>query len=52
MASLRKNKTLYIDREAASALELVKNRLLYPLTHLMGSEESAEVVKTGTYSRA
>ena len=47
MASLRKNKTVYIDREAASALELVKNGLLYPLTKLMGSDKSAKVLATG-----
>ena len=47
MASSRKNKTIYIDREAASALELVKDRLLYPLTRLMGSEKSAKVLATG-----
>jgi len=47
MASSRKNKTLLIDREAASALELVKERLLYPLTGLMGSQKSEKVLKTG-----
>jgi len=47
MASSRKNKTIYIDREAASALELVQDRLLYPLTNLMGSEKSANVLATG-----
>jgi sulfate adenylyltransferase len=47
MTSSRKNKTVYIDREAASALELVKEGLLYPVTSLMGKEESKEVLKTG-----
>jgi len=47
MTSQRKNKTIFIDKEAALALELVKERLLYPLTGLMGKEESKEVLKTG-----
>ncbi len=47
MTSLRKNKTLYIDKEAASALELVKDGLLNPVTKLMGEKESASVLKTG-----
>ncbi|MBU1659194.1 sulfate adenylyltransferase [bacterium] len=47
MTSSRKNKTLYIDKEAASALELVKNGLLYPVTGLMGKQESENVLKTG-----
>ena len=47
MTSSRKNKTLFIDREAASALELVKDGLLYPLTGLMGDEKSEKVIKTG-----
>ncbi len=47
MTSSRKNKTLFIDREAASALELVKDGLLNPVTSLMGKKESEEVLKTG-----
>ena len=47
MTSSRKNKTLYIDKEAASALELVKDGLLNPVTKLMGEKESASVLKTG-----
>lgn len=47
MTSSRKNKTLLIDREAASALELVKDGLLYPVTGLMGEKESKEVLRTG-----
>lgn len=47
MTSLRKNKTLFIDREAASVLELVKDGLLFPVTKLMGTKESDEVLKTG-----
>ncbi|MEN4053577.1 MULTISPECIES: sulfate adenylyltransferase [Sulfurimonas] len=47
MTSSRKNKTLYIDKEAASALELVDDGLLHPVTKLMNEAESAEVLKTG-----
>jgi sulfate adenylyltransferase len=47
MTSSRKNKTLYIDKEAASALELVADSLLLPVTGLMGEKESKEVLKTG-----
>ncbi|MDY0116277.1 MAG: hypothetical protein RBR59_01725 [Sulfurimonadaceae bacterium] len=47
MTSSRKNKTIYIDKEAASALELCKDGLLYPATHLMNQKESEEVLKTG-----
>jgi len=47
MTSSRKNKTLYIDKEAASALELVSEGLLYPVTKLMNEEESKQVLKTG-----
>jgi len=47
MTSSRKNKTLYIDQEAASVLELVSEGLLSPVTKLMGEVESAEVLRTG-----
>ena len=47
MTSLRKNKTLFIDKEAASALELVADKLLLPVTKLMCEEGSKEVLKTG-----
>ena len=47
MTSSRKNKTLLIDKEAASALELLKDGLLYPATTLMNSKQSKEVLKTG-----
>lgn len=47
MTSSRKNKTVLVDKEAASALELVKEGLLYPVTSLMGEEESKKVLKTG-----
>jgi len=47
MTSLRKNKTLYIDQEAASALELLKDSLLSPATKLMGEKKSKQVLKDG-----
>jgi len=47
MTSSRKNKTLYIDKEAVSALELLKDGLLAPATSLMNSKESQKVLKTG-----
>ncbi len=47
MTSSRKNKTLLIDKEAASVLELVKDNLLYPVNGLMGKEESFRVLKDG-----
>lgn len=47
MTSSRKNKTILIDQEAASALELVKGNLLYPVQNLMGKEESKKVLDTG-----
>ena len=47
MTSLRKNKTLFIDKEAASALELLKRGLLKPLTKLMNKKEKQSVLKTG-----
>ena len=47
MTSSRKNRTLFIDKEAASVLELVKEGLLAPVTKLMSEAESLEVLQTG-----
>ena len=47
MTSSRKNKTILIDQEASSALELVKAGLLNPVTKLMGKEESQKVLQSG-----
>jgi sulfate adenylyltransferase len=47
MTSSRKNKTLFIDKEAASVLELVSEGLLAPVTKLMNERESLEVLQTG-----
>jgi len=47
MTLLRKNKTLLIDKEAASALELLKDGLLSPVNSLMNAKQSKSVLKTG-----
>ncbi len=47
MTSSKRNKTVFIDQEAASALELVDAELLYPVTKLMNKQESDEVSKRG-----
>jgi len=47
MTSSRKNKTIYIDKEAASALELLTDGLLLPATKLMNEKESQRVLETG-----
>jgi len=47
MTSSRKNKTIYIDKEAASVLELVSEGLLSPVTKLMNEAESQKVTETG-----
>ena len=47
MTSSRKNKTLFIDKEAASALELVYDGLLSPVTELMGESASQSVLDSG-----
>ena len=47
MISSKKNKTLLIDSEALSALELLKDGLLAPATKLMNKKMSEEVLKSG-----
>ncbi|MDF1877272.1 sulfate adenylyltransferase [Sulfurimonas sp. SAG-AH-194-L11] len=47
MTSSRKNKTLFIDKEAASVLELVADGLLSPVSKLMCEAESKQVLETG-----
>jgi sulfate adenylyltransferase len=47
MTSSKRNKTLFIDTEAASALQMLKNGLLKPATKLMNSKESEDVLKSG-----
>jgi len=45
----RKNK-LFIDEEAFTTLSMMTEGLLYPVTHLMNSQEHNEVNKTKTYN--
>jgi len=47
MESSRKNRALHLDKEAASALSMVKAGLLNPVTALMNKAETIEVLKTG-----
>jgi len=47
MTSSRKNKTLFIDREAASALEILRCGLLNPLNKLMSQKQYDSIIQTG-----
>ena len=49
MTSSRKNKKLYIDPEALSALALVQEGLFAPISSLMNKEEAYAVDKTKNY---
>lgn len=49
MVSSRKNKLLYIDKQAVSALSLAKAGLLEPVNRLMTKEESDELARDKTY---
>jgi len=49
MASLRKNRQLYIDAEALSTLALVQEGLIAPVTKLMNRQEAIDVNKTKMY---
>jgi len=46
---MQKNKSLYIDTEALSALSLVKEGLISPVTKLMNEQEAHSVDKTKFY---
>jgi len=50
MASHVKNKTLFIDAEAASALELANNGILNPIDKLLNNKESESVYKNQIYN--
>lgn len=50
MASSRKNRALYLDQEAVSALLLLKGGLLDPVTELMNEEQSKEVLNSGMFN--
>jgi sulfate adenylyltransferase len=49
MESKRKNRSLFIDKEAVSALSLVKYGLLSPVDKLMNKSEAEEVDRTKLY---
>ncbi len=49
MASLRKNRALFIDQEAVSALTLLKSGMLSPVTDLMNEKQSKEVLNSGMF---
>jgi len=49
MASSRKNRALYIDQEAVSALTLLKAGMLSPVTALMNEQQSKEVLTSGMF---
>ncbi len=49
MASLRKNRALFIDQEAVSALTLLRSGMLSPVTALMNEKQSKEVLSSGMF---
>jgi len=49
MALSRKNRALYIDQEAVSALTLLKSGMLSPVTALMNEKQSKEVLSSGMF---
>ena len=49
MKSLRKNRALYIDKEALATLAMAQEGVLYPVTKLMNEKEAKEVDKTKIY---
>ena len=50
MGSVKRDKSLYIDKEAVATLAMVKEGILSPVTHLMDSKESKKVEETTTYN--
>ncbi|MDA3966692.1 MULTISPECIES: sulfate adenylyltransferase [Helicobacter] len=51
MEYLKRNKSIFIDKEAIFALLLCQEGLLYPVTHLMNEAEMNEVDSTGLYKQ-
>ncbi|PZT49099.1 sulfate adenylyltransferase [Helicobacter valdiviensis] len=51
MALARRNKALFIDKEAIFALLLCKEGLLYPVVSLMNQQEMQEVDSSGIYNK-
>jgi len=50
MASSRKNSALYLDREALSALSILKAGMLSPVTELMNEAQIKQVLHTGLFN--
>lgn len=50
MASSRKNNALFLDREALSALSILKAGMLSPVTELMNGAQIKEVLRTGLFN--
>ena len=50
MASSRKNSTLFLDREALSALSILNAGMLEPVTALMDREQTKNVIETGRFN--
>ncbi len=49
MASIKRNKSLFIDKEAVASLSLVKEGILAPIDSLMGSRIAKEVDESSMY---
>jgi sulfate adenylyltransferase len=49
MVLSRKNRALYLDQEAVSALALLKSGMLNPVTELMNEVQSKEVLSSGMF---
>jgi sulfate adenylyltransferase len=50
MASSRKNSALYLDREALSALSILKAGMLLPVTELMNEAQMKQVLQSGRFN--
>jgi len=50
MASSRKNRALHIDREALSALSLLKSGILSPVQELMNEQQCTQVLQSGMFN--
>lgn len=50
MASTRKNKALFVDKEAIASLSLAKEGILFPVTGLMNSKDAKKVDTSNLYN--
>jgi sulfate adenylyltransferase len=50
MALQRKNRQIFIDKEALATLSLLKEGIVYPADKLMNREEAYEVERSGVYN--